>query len=286
MKNFSNFMRHFQLINCKIVVYACKELKCLIRGESLEPKFNPETAMEYMEEVGTNKSVFWTDNFDELVSHLKEISAGDTLLTFKSSRGMELERAVDKAFGSWYHEQMERDDSHAKAGNSDGFKYTEYSDHITITGRDRGDKDLVIPAEIKGKKVTGIEKSAFTVNGTIASIQFPETLENIRYCSFYKNNKLESVHIPGSVRILDKSAFSTCENLKEVTIEYGCIEMGYRAFGNCKNLTRIVIPSSVKKIGGEAFLNCSKLTIYGEKGSYAEQYAKKSGIRFAANSTQ
>lgn len=51
MKKFSDFMRHFQLINCKIVVYACKELKCLIRGESLEPKFNPETAMEYMEDL-------------------------------------------------------------------------------------------------------------------------------------------------------------------------------------------------------------------------------------------
>lgn len=48
MKNFSDFMRHFQLINCKIVVYACKELKCLFRGESLKPSFNPETIHEYM----------------------------------------------------------------------------------------------------------------------------------------------------------------------------------------------------------------------------------------------
>lgn len=49
MKNFSTFMRHFQLINCKIVVYACKELKCLLRGESLESSFTPETIHEYME---------------------------------------------------------------------------------------------------------------------------------------------------------------------------------------------------------------------------------------------
>lgn len=51
MKKFSNFMRHFQLINCKIVVYACKELKCLMRGESLEPSFNSETIHEYMEDL-------------------------------------------------------------------------------------------------------------------------------------------------------------------------------------------------------------------------------------------
>ncbi len=51
MKNFSDFIRHFQLINCKIVVYAYKELKCLSRGERLEPSFNPETIHEYMESL-------------------------------------------------------------------------------------------------------------------------------------------------------------------------------------------------------------------------------------------
>lgn len=51
MKNFCNFMRHFQLINCKIVVYASKELMCLFRGESLEPNFNPETIHEYMDDL-------------------------------------------------------------------------------------------------------------------------------------------------------------------------------------------------------------------------------------------
>lgn len=51
MKEFYSFMRHFQLINCKIVVYACKELKCLIRGESREPKFTPEIIHEYMEDL-------------------------------------------------------------------------------------------------------------------------------------------------------------------------------------------------------------------------------------------
>lgn len=51
MKNFCNFMRHFQLINCKIVVYAFKELKCLFRGESLKPKFTPDTISNYMEDL-------------------------------------------------------------------------------------------------------------------------------------------------------------------------------------------------------------------------------------------
>jgi hypothetical protein len=59
MKNFSNFMRHFQLINCKIVVYACKELKCMLRGESFEPTLTPENIQEYMEDLksGTMKKL-------------------------------------------------------------------------------------------------------------------------------------------------------------------------------------------------------------------------------------
>ena len=51
MKNFSIFLRHFQLINCKIVIYATKELKCLLRGESLEPSFDSEAFKEYMNDL-------------------------------------------------------------------------------------------------------------------------------------------------------------------------------------------------------------------------------------------
>lgn len=51
MKDFYSFMRHFQLINCKIVIYACKELKCLFCGESRKSKFTPETAQEYIDDL-------------------------------------------------------------------------------------------------------------------------------------------------------------------------------------------------------------------------------------------
>lgn len=44
-------MRHFQLTNCKIVIYAIKELMCLLRGESLEPNLTPETIKQYEKEM-------------------------------------------------------------------------------------------------------------------------------------------------------------------------------------------------------------------------------------------
>lgn len=51
MRNLSTFMRHFQLINCRIVVYAFNELKCIARGESLEPSLNPEKIEEYIKNL-------------------------------------------------------------------------------------------------------------------------------------------------------------------------------------------------------------------------------------------
>ena len=40
------------------------------------------------------------------------------------------------------------------------------------------------------------------------------------------------------------------------------------------------IPESVIKIGNQAFVSCPNLIIYGNVGSYAEQYSKEKGIPF------
>lgn len=55
MKNFSKFMRHFQLINCRIIVYAAKEIGCIARGGSLKPSFTPEYASKYIKEIVDGK---------------------------------------------------------------------------------------------------------------------------------------------------------------------------------------------------------------------------------------
>ncbi len=49
MKKFFKFVRHIQLINCKIVVYSSKELMCLLRGDKLQPSFTSKEALKYMD---------------------------------------------------------------------------------------------------------------------------------------------------------------------------------------------------------------------------------------------
>ena len=51
MRDFYNFMRHFQLINWRIVIHSINELKCLARGEHHTPSFNTSTISEYMEDL-------------------------------------------------------------------------------------------------------------------------------------------------------------------------------------------------------------------------------------------
>ena len=77
MKNFFNFMRHTQLLNWKIVVYSCKELSCIFKGESLEPSFTPDVISEYMEELSKGEKPkalpMGAYEYDKCVEYLKKI---------------------------------------------------------------------------------------------------------------------------------------------------------------------------------------------------------------------
>ncbi len=60
-------------------------------------------------------------------------------------------------------------------------------------------------------------------------------------------------------------------NAESITVPDSVVAIGDFAFSACPNLSKVVIPSSVKKIGA-AINSGSNFTIYGEPGSYAEEY--------------
>ena len=63
--------------------------------------------------------------------------------------------------------------------------------------------------------------------------------------------------------------------------------IGVGAFNDAYcNLTNVIIPNSVTSIGDSAFSNCDNLTIYANKNSYAETYAKDNLIPFKELTTQ
>lgn len=225
--------------------------------------------------------VYHTQDPERLAKYLKEeLRPGDIVLV-KGSRSMQLEHVIDLAYGTWLHEEFERYDSLTANLEEDGIRYTVFTDHAALIKPVSEHDSLVLPSLVGGKPLTGISSYAFQ-SSPLRSVVFPDSLRNIRRAAFYKAGNLETVHIPGSVEIIDRGAFSTCGSLREVTIENGCGHLGYRAFASCRALKSIIIPPSVHYIGEDAFHNCRRLTIYGEKGSLAERYAKENGIAFAA----
>ena len=94
-----------------------------------------------------------------------------------------------------------------------------------------------------------------------------------------------NVTVPGVLQeqmrlfgISDRAFFGK-ESIESVTLPDLLVNIGSEAFADCPNLTRIYVPPSVFNIGEDAF-KYSPVTIYGEKDSYAEEYAAENGIGF------
>ena len=143
-------------------------------------------------------------------------------------------------------------------------------------------KDLVIPDEVDGIKVTSIADFAFYSKRKLRSVSIPESVEHIgnyAFCSCtnlenvsfgqssnlksfggYAFNmcKLSQITIPDSTENIGAGAFSV-NPLVSVVIPYSVTNIGDEAFYLCKNLERISIPGSVTTIGIAAFWYCEKL---------------------------
>lgn len=229
--------------------------------------------------------VFHTESADDLVEYLKNNITNNDVVLYKGSHSMALEHIVDRAYGTWFHEEYERYDFKTRVVKDGNLKYMLYTDHATVEEKLSNAVSVSIPEYVDGLPVTGIDKNVFNNSKYTEEIVLPPQLKNIRYCAFYKANHIQTVTIPSSVQIIDNSAFSTCANLQSVTILEGCKHLGYRAFGNCRKLEKIILPGSIQQIGEEAFLNCDRLVVYAPRGSFAWQYAKDHGMRVRESDT-
>jgi len=160
------------------------------------------------------------------------------------------------------------------------FEYVLENGSAIITGfMVEPEGDLLIPSELNGYTVTGIDYDAFQYCGAITSVSIPNSVINIRnsafaYCS------LTSITIPNSVTAIDDWVFFQ-SGLTSVTIPDSVTSIGAAAFNSCSSLTSVIIPDSVTSIGEYAFERCGNLTLSVAEGSYAEQYAKDNGIAYA-----
>lgn len=81
----------------------------------------------------------------------------------------------------------------------------------------------------------------------------------------------------GNMTVIGRKAFYGCTNVRKVLISSTTKTIEAKAFARCMNMA-ITIPTEVTEISEDAFEGALGITIYADKGSYAEKYAKKHGL--------
>ncbi len=130
--------------------------------------------------------------------------------------------------------------------------------------------------------VKEIESLSFAGCPSLKALVIPDNIANsgIAYGAFEGCTSLNSINIPDNITTIQDYTFSNCTSLKQLFLSRNIINIYSRAFENCTLLEKIIIYDKVEYIADNAFEGCDKLTIYGVKGSYAEQYANKHNIPF------
>jgi Leucine-rich repeat (LRR) protein len=162
------------------------------------------------------------------------------------------------------------------AGNpglsSEEFRYLPLGDSALMLGCvDICPSDLVIPHEVGGYGIIGIDQFAFEGN-QLTSVSIPSSVEFIGLYAF-ANNQLSTLNIPDSVSFIENGAFShnqltslnlpnsltgiegssfSYNQLASVTIPNSVLGIGRSAFEN-NQLTSVTIPDSVTMVLESAF---------------------------------
>lgn len=134
--------------------------------------------------------------------------------------------------------------------------------------------------------ITSIGNWSFYTCNNIESIEIPNSVTDIGIGTFTACGNLKNIKIPNGVNSINFSVFAACISLTNIEIPNSVISIGEDAFAICNNLTSVKIPKNVISIGehalgyNEDIMPINNFTIYGEKGTAAENYAKENNFTF------
>lgn len=121
--------------------------------------------------------------------------------------------------------------------------------------------EIVIPAEVDGKKITRIGNDAFQGCGKLTSVTMPEAgITYIGTSAFSGCESLTEITIPQGITAIEEGAFSGCSSLTNLVIPEGVTQLKASAFSGCVGLTNIQLPESLKIIEKFVFSDCTGLT--------------------------
>lgn len=193
-------------------------------------------------------------------------AVGTGLITGVASGGRTELRPLDNATRVQFATVISRymamnEDIATKTKTLGDFEYCALPDGtVRLCGYLGSDEAPEIPAEIDGKPVTAIAKSAFAGNLTVKTLEIPENVTKIGDYAFECCPALESVSFPASLREVGMGAFSGCVKLATVEVSEGVEKFGDGAFFFCKKLSDFAFPGSVCEVGDYMFAECSSLS--------------------------
>ena len=129
--------------------------------------------------------------------------------------------------------------------------------------------------------LTNIGAAAFANCQEMKSFYLNDKITYIGIAAFANCQNLSFVRLPKNLLRINDSLFSGCTNLATVQTGSGLGEIGSYAFKDCTSLKKLETGKNVYAINDMAFMNCN-CTLYGEAGSYAEQFAVRRAIPFVA----
>ena len=152
----------------------------------------------------------------------------------------------------------------AEFSSSVTWKYRVTNGVAIVTGVEPAEGNLLIPSELEGCPVTGIESNAFSDCRRLTSVTIPGSMTSIGGYAFYGCSGLTSVTILGNVTNDWSSSayapFNYCTNLTTLVLGEKMSKIGDFMFYCCRGLTNVVMGNGVTSIGDYAFYVCSNLT--------------------------
>ncbi len=186
-------------------------------------------------------------------------------------------------------------DSGYESVEENRFKFYVYDDYAYIVDyNEYTAEEVVIPAEIEGVEVVGIEYAIFGSCTNLKKVTIPDTLKyfngfNVQadnleeivisetnpYFTFYDGmlyskdmkslifcpiqNATEELKISEKTEVILDYAFIGCNNLKKAIIPENIKHINNAAFIICENLESVELPESITKIAMDTFYLCKSL---------------------------
>ena len=169
----------------------------------------------------------------------------------------------------------------------DGVLFTEDLKELLCYPAAKTDESFTLPKETEKYD----QKETF-VCGKLKNIHVEEG--NSKYSSYdgciYNKEKTllltipeakTEVKVPGTV-VLDNTTFNSRSNITKIELEEGIQTIMSYVFNYCTGIKELYLPDSLESIEADAFngVNLKQVTVYGNRGTYAEEFAKKNGCAF------